>query len=1221
MMARRNLTKTNAGKTAARLLAASLVMSQLTGCGFLESLLNKGASGITGSAEITEEVLPEGTSLAGAALPDTEPSVQVGAETLAGKQVQDAAGAKAFLQEMKDEIGFSDISEFSDAASDSTSSTNIYRFTQMAGGLPVEGRGIRVLTDPEGNVIDVNGRYLDPAEIDAEVLISSEDACQAVRDWFAAGDTGESAGGNSASGILEKVQELLTVMKSSKASLLDGVKAVREIFGADGDGSEPESKSGSESEPESGNESDSGSGEVRQIVQGCVICFEDEKAQAAWKTLAFADGGSYQCYVSARDGSVLSVTNLDVHESAVGSGEDNDGKQVEFRTEKRLLTYLLEDAGARVRVVDVEGTKRAPDFCIRPKFEGGPVFYADFSSGSWDAEGTKGFPILLNNQETQDSTGLLDEDFRMVVREGKLAVTDNGTVIYPDVFVEPVFRKLIGHFDVLSDRDNVWENPRAVSVMKHLQETDRYWREVMVRNGWDNRNSPLIFALNAGDTDNSATSIWDVVPENSEPWKVNPLFVTGALKVNADYSVGFNVIAHEFTHAVIFSHVFLGKSYKYAEASSIGEGLADLFSELAEKYIRGDCDWTADGGRNLKDPLVSENPSVFKGTYWLDQYVREARTKDEIKKNDKPAHRNSTVISHMGYLMATGDLKKPAKTEALGAFLTGRLFYNTFPLLEEDMTFADYATRLYEEAYRMYRAEQMSAKQVYCVYRAIEEVGLLPVVESGTVEDLVLEYLSGQKLTEGSVDIHPIERVRIGNRDVDVITSWEGYADKQAELKNDAVRNPGVTQALSDGSGKSAEAPAFYKVTVCNNGNEEEDFNFILRTGSNFKAGIAVTPFLEDEVLYYNYLKNTYGTDESDLVSAYIMDFDQDGRKDLLTVTKGSVILANTPLGPFGIYNGKIAASTFDLTMYQLDEKDNVVRTGTILGAGTVEGHSRGTMAISLVLQDGKPYICGYSTNEDDTTYGARPYVVYEVIDGGGFQYDYVSGITWGQYVMGGTDEKDPNQVAGTYGLDVSGTQLSEPGKYGVLLCEAEADNMHSPQTFTANDYTRVKEGMEKGYRAVKEQLDAMHEEMVRDAKTFEERKERAKDSEALFEAFAEEMKAAGAEPVLDEYITDEDTVTGVYTCQKVDIRVKVGMEDGKLISIGLFADGYPVPDSWFTVKDAVLKTSFAGLDQAKIGQLLGRYRDNFSVSQFDAGPAKILAGNAGTIVLRIEYD
>ena len=247
--------------------------------------------------------------------------------------------------------------------------------------------------------------------------------------------------------------------------------------------------------------------------------------------------------------------------------------------------------------------------------------------------------------------------------------------------------------------------------------------------------------------------------------------------------------------------------------------------------------------------------------------------------------------------------------------------------------------------------------------------------------------------------------------------------------------------------------------------------------------------------------------------------------------------------------------------------------------------------------------------------------MVYEVIDGGGFQYDYVSGITWGQYVMGGTDEKDPNKVAGTYGLDVGGTQLSEPGKYGVLLCEAEADNMHSPQTFTANDYTRVKEGMEKGYRAVKGQLDAMHEEMVLDAKTFEERKERAKDSEALFEAFAEEMKAAGAEPVLDEYITDEDTVTGVYTCQKVDIRVKVGIEDGKLISIGLFADGYPVPDSWFTVKDAVLKTSFAGLDQAKIGQLLGRYRDNFSVSQFDAGPAKILAGNAGTIVLRIEYD
>ena len=52
---------------------------------------------------------------------------------------------------------------------------------------------------------------------------------------------------------------------------------------------------------------------------------------------------------------------------------------------------------------------------------------------------------------------------------------------------------------------------------------------------------------------------------------------------------------------------------------------------------------------------------------------------------------------------------------------------------------------------------------------------------------------------------------------------------------------------------------------------------------------------------------------------------------------------------------------------------------------------------------------------------------------------------------------------------------------------------------------------------------------------------------------------------------------------------------------------------------DAVLTSTFAGLDQAKIGELLGRTRTNLS-GRFDAGPAEILAGNAGTIVLRITY-
>ena len=161
---------------------------------------------------------------------------------------------------------------------------------------------------------------------------------------------------------------------------------------------------------------------------------------------------------------------------------------------------------------------------------------------------------------------------------------------------------------------------------------------------------------------------------------------------------------------------------------------------------------------------------------------------------------------------------------------------------------------------------------------------------------------------------------------------------------------------------------------------------------------------------------------------------------------------------------------------------------------------------------------------------------------------------------------------------------------------------------------------MEQGYAAISSQLDAMYQEMVQDAEAYAGGQEKAKDSEALFESFANELTAAGVNPVLKEFTTDGDVIKASYTCQEVDLNVSINSTTGSPVSISLMADGYPVAESWYPVKDAVLQSAFAGLDQAKIASLLGRTPSNLSVSQFDAGPAQILAGNTDTIIMRIEY-
>ena len=1132
-------------------LMLALFLCSLTACSRKSSETGSSETKQSEDAEagaIDGTDLPEGASFAGAAIPTTPLAFPVSEEKTAGKQIQNADEAKAFLQDLQEEIGFSDISEFSDAASDDNELFNVYRFTQMVGDLPVESRGISLLTDSEGRVIEMSGKYLDPAEIDSEVRITSGEACEAVRAELPA----------------EK---------------------------------------------------------IRQIGGGCVIYAAGEKAQAAWKNLVFADGDIFECYVSASDGDVLAIHNLAWNDTSIGTGTDDEGVKVSFHTVNEDNHYLLEDPDTHIRIYDFDSKDPEWTVCVRSDFLEGETFVAVLDENDdWMPEGNLGFSVTRMNHEMDPG-----HDYRMIFTNRKeMAITDNGTVLYPDVHVEllfPIESEENSYYEVLRDEDNVWENERAVSVMNRLQDVVLYWRAVLGRNSYDDSDNPLVVGLNAN-VSNAATCVAEVLSGYNS--------AAGVIRISPTFPVNWNVLAHEFTHAVIQSRVQLGYGYTYADASAINEGLADLFSELTEYYLTGSCDWIAKGDkeRNIKNPSASTipQPSVYQGEHW--HYGLTHHKKADIDNYDTYAYQNLSLISHMGYLIVNGDLVKSEHTEGLGMEMTAKLFYNTFPRLNIDTTFSEYAGILYRTAVEMFKKDQLNAEQVRCVYRAMEEVGLLPVFEVFADGTLSLKTLNDLELTGCSIDIYSVDHIRINDRVRDVIyDSSEYHTHTDVKVRSEyelTLPNPPKNQI----------GAVYYKFVIHNNMDESEDFSFLLHARKNlldsfiikhiiglFEQSIVV-PFVykSDEDRYYTYLKDTYGTEESDLVSAYIMDFDLDGRKDLLTVTKGRVILANTPLGAFDLYDGETEAATLDLTMYQLDEENKVVKTGAILGAGTIEGHSEGKMSVSIVLQDGKPYICGYSENEDNTTYGARPYVIYEVIEGGGFQYDYVDGISWGQYVMGTTDNKDPNKVAKTYGLDITGTQLSDRANYGVVLCEATANNRQGPGPIVANDYTGVKEGMENGYEAVKNQLDAIHELMVLDADTFKERQESAKDTEGLFEIFANELSAAGITPVLKEYRTKEDIVLGVYKCQDVDMYVSIENGSGKLTEIELLADGFPVPDSWYLVKDAVLTSSFAGLDQTKIGEVLGHTPANFSVYGLDAGPAKILAGNTDTIVLRISY-
>ena len=112
-------------KQVALLMALITLLCSLTACSRLKDAesdsVEKESLQDSGASVISETNLPEGASFAGAAIPTAPLSFPVSEEKIAGRKIQNADEAKAFLQDLQEEIGFSEISEFSDATSDNPS--------------------------------------------------------------------------------------------------------------------------------------------------------------------------------------------------------------------------------------------------------------------------------------------------------------------------------------------------------------------------------------------------------------------------------------------------------------------------------------------------------------------------------------------------------------------------------------------------------------------------------------------------------------------------------------------------------------------------------------------------------------------------------------------------------------------------------------------------------------------------------------------------------------------------------------------------------------------------------------------------------------------------------------------------------------------------------------------------------------------------------------------
>jgi Zn-dependent metalloprotease len=192
----------------------------------------------------------------------------------------------------------------------------------------------------------------------------------------------------------------------------------------------------------------------------------------------------------------------------------------------------------------------------------------------------------------------------------------------------------------------VEENNPALDAHWCLEETYDFFQQQFGRNSFDNAGGQIRSYVHfAFGWPNAAWGTLD-----------NRMFLGDGDGVSTSYRTYINVVAHEFTHGVIYHNGGGGLIYQ-GESGALNESFADIFGAAAEHYIKpASADWLhgeegslIPGGfvRSMNDPHSKGHPDTYgvEDPYWINP-------QDTLDAGG--IHINSGVQNHWFYLLVEG---------------------------------------------------------------------------------------------------------------------------------------------------------------------------------------------------------------------------------------------------------------------------------------------------------------------------------------------------------------------------------------------------------------------------------------------------------------------------------------------------------------------------------------------------------------------------------------
>lgn len=313
------------------------------------------------------------------------------------------------------------------------------------------------------------------------------------------------------------------------------------------------------------------------------------------------------------------------------------------------------------------------------------------------------------------------------------------------------------------------------------------------------------------------------------------------------------------------------------------------------------------------------------------------------------------------------------------------------------------------------------------------------------------------------------------------------------------------------------------------------------------------------------------------LVSAAVRDFDLDGSQDLVAFYLTALPTSDTWEPIYGQYT-TADSYVVAVELYTL-QNGAVTLSDSCHCLNLMDDASWGGISVYLEQLEDGIYIDSRSSATDYTTEGASPRTIFH-ISGGKFVFDYISGIGYGQ----GSISTNPNDVMGTTRMDP--TEYTFSNSYSsdqtvLRLDFALEDGNAGTMVYTGTDYTQLRTILTDGLEAVE------LPELPQGGRKPEDPAVTATKEAA--QAIADHVAAVSGCTYVETSVTTNGRVSYRYETENYSI-LNLTFSDStyELTRISVANNKYPIPDEWYSMKDAIIDYPNLGLNRAELDFLYG---------------------------------